>query len=257
MKRIKRILVTGCLVIVLLIAEIIIIRNVSGYHSKVEVVFTKTAIPEGTVIEENMLEIKEVDMAIVPKNAVKHVKEVVGKETGTNMDEREMVVTGRLREAGESDEIKVVNEGNRLFSVEFKSDQVNGWQLSAGQYVDIIFIPNDNTNLQTDNIGSQTDNKEEDKDLNKGGEDPTNNLTNNIESLEYSNSCPGVQILKNIRIAAIIDEKGELLKGNDITGTPRIISFEVSERQDHFLAWAKSHGRLEVSLIQKEKQFKE
>jgi len=241
MKRINRILATGCLAIVLLIAEIIIIRNVSGYQSKEEVVFTKTVIPDGTVIEENMLEIKEVDAAIVPRNAVKNVKEVVGKKAGTDMEEKEMVVTGRLREAGESDEIKVVNEENRLFSVEFKSDQVNGWQLSAGQYVDIIFIPNNNIDLQTDNM-------EETNGLIEGGEG-----LNNIESLEYSESCPGVQVLKNIRIAAIIDEKGELLRGNDITGTPRIISFEVSERQDHFLAWAKSHGRLEVSLIQKEK----
>jgi|GEM_PF-413431 len=246
MKRINRIFVTGCLAIVLLVAEIIIIQNVSGYQSKVEVVFTKTNIPEGTVIEENMLEIIEVDAYIIPKNAVKDVKEIVGKEAGTDIEEREMVVTGRLREVGESDEIKVVNEENRLFSVEFKSDQVNGWQLSAGQYVDIIFIPDDNTDLQTDNM-------EEGKGFVKGGEGPVNI----IDGLEYSKSCPGVQILKNIRIAAIINEKGELLRGHDISGTPRIISFEVSERQDHFLAWAKSHGRLEVSLVQKGKQYKE
>jgi len=242
MKRINRIFVTGCLVIVLLVAEIIIIRNVCGYQSKVEIVFTKKNIPEGTVIEENMLEVIGVDTDIVPKNAAKSVEEVVGKEAGTDMVEKEMVTTEKLREAGESGEIKVVNEGNRLFSVEFKSDQVNGWQLSAGQYVDIIFIPDDNTALQTDNT-------EEDKGYIIGDV----GFAKNIDSLEYSKSCPGVQILKNIRIAAIIDEKGELLRGNDISGMPKIISFEVSERQDHFLAWAKSHGRLEVSLIQKEK----
>lgn len=242
MKRINRILVTACLVVVLLLAEVIIIRSVSGYQSKVKIVFTKASIPEGTVIKENMLELLEVDMGIVPKSAIRNVEEIIGKEAGTNMEEKEMVLTGKLRAQGESDEIKVINEGNRLFSVKFESDQVNGWQISAGQYVDIIFIPDDNMSLQTDN-GEEVDS------LIKGGA----GYIKNIDGLEFSKSCPGIQILKNIRVAAIINEKGELLKGNDISGAPRIISFEVSERQDHFLAWAKSHGRLEVSLIQKER----
>lgn len=240
MKRINRILVTGCLVVVLLIAEIVIIRTVSGYQSKTKVVFTKVNIPEGTLIKENMLEIIEVDAGIVPKSAVRNVKEVAGKEAGIDMAEKEMVMTEKLRAPGESGKIKVVNEGNRLFSVEFKSDQVNGWQISAGQYVDIIFIPDGNAGLQTD--GSEEGN----------GQFNGYEVFNNVERLVSSHAFPGIKVLKNIRIAAVINEQGELLKGNDLSGTPKIISFEVSEGQDHFLAWAKSHGRLEISLIQRE-----
>lgn len=234
MKRINRIFVTGGLVVILLIIEIIIIRSASDYKSEVGIVFAKTHIPEGTVVREDMLDIRKVDANIAHKNAAKDINEVIGKEARMNVEEGEMVLTGKLRAAGETGKIEVINKENRLFSVEFKSDQANGWQLSAGQYVDIIFVPDDREGIQSDKT-----------------EVDTGIQIKGVENFEYSRSCPGVQLLKNIRVAALIDEKGEMLEEGGVSMTPKFISFEVSQSQGEFLAWAKSHGRLEILLIQK------
>ena len=41
------------------------------------------------------------------------------------------------------EEIIVKDKNSRLFTVEFRGDQANGCQLKEGQYVDIIFIPDE------------------------------------------------------------------------------------------------------------------
>jgi hypothetical protein len=58
---------------------------------------------------------------------------------------------------------------------------------------------------------------------------------------------PNVIRIKHIRIAALIDDKGSLLKNEKRVTLPRYISFEVDEKQDEFLAYAKTNGRLEIS----------
>ena len=46
-----------------------------------------------------------------------------------------------------------------------------------------------------------------------------------------------------------IDEKGRLVKDTEGTALPRYISFELSDDQCDFLAYAKGNGRLEISVI--------
>ncbi len=57
------------------------------------------------------------------------------------------------------------------------------------------------------------------------------------------------RVLKNIRIAAVINENGRIYKGSDNTTAPKYISFELTEEQAGFLAGAKGEGRLELSIV--------
>lgn len=66
-----------------------------------------------------------------------------------------------------------------------------------------------------------------------------------VKQDEFSNTYR----LRNIRIAAIIDERGNHLKDTGRTEMPRYVSLEVSDKQDEFLAFAKGAGRIELSVI--------
>lgn len=91
--------------------------------------------------------------------------------------------------------------------------------MKEGQYVDIIFIPDEKKTVPV--IENETIKKED----------------------------SGIQRVRNIRIAALIDDKGKLVKSLENMTTPKYISFEVDDKLDQFLAHAKSNGRLEVSAI--------
>jgi Flp pilus assembly protein CpaB len=213
MKRVNLILLTTVLVIVLLTVEIVIIRNASKYEPQVEVLFAATKIPEGTIIKSHMLKTKKINLSYAHKQSVRKAEEIEEKKAKTEIEEDEMILSSKLIKADEFEEVIIENNSNRLFSVEFKGDQANGWWLKIGQRVDIIFVPNDRVLRDTDN------------------------------SHKY------VERLRSVRIAAIIDEKGKLVKNNDRVSLPRYISFELSDNQCDFLAYAKGNGRIEISVI--------
>jgi hypothetical protein len=140
------------------------------------------------------------------------------------------------------EDIELNNKDNRLFSIEFKPDQVNGWWLKVGQYVDIICIPNDLKDIKQTNIPVKI----------KG--DPTTANEIDVEAQDeikriqpQTHVNSGIIRLENIRIAAIIDEGGKLLANEQRTSVPKIISFEVEQGQDEYLAWAKGNTRIEIS----------
>ena len=104
-----------------------------------------------------------------------------------------------------------------MFTVEFNGDQVNGWWLKEGQYVDIIFIPSEKAQKVT-------------------------TITDDQKTYK-------VERVRNVRVAAIIDDKGKLVKDSEKASTPKYVSFEVNDKLDEFLAYAKGNGRLEISVI--------
>lgn len=55
-----------------------------------------------------------------------------------------------------------------------------------------------------------------------------------------------------IRVAAIISQEGKLIKNDDRYSLPKYICFEVNTEQDEMLAYAKSNGRIELSVIPSE-----
>jgi len=232
MRKVKFILLTIVIAFILLIAEIMLIRGASEYEPKLSIVFARTKIPEGALIKSDMLTEKKISAGAVHKYSVRNPDDIIGKVARVEIEEGEMVLNTKLIEAGEMEELSSVNEKSRLFSVEFDPDQVNGWRLKAGQYVDIIYIP-DERDMKRNELQSQTNGAD-------GGE--------RYELLQGT-GIPGIKRIRNVRIAALIDNNGNLVRDSNRTSLPKYISFEVDDSLDEFLAYAKDNGRLEVSVI--------
>jgi len=214
MKRVNLVIITAVITVILLIVEIIIVRNMSDYEPKVNVVYAKTHIPAGTEITGDMVEEKSVSISVAHRSSFKSSESVIGKTAESDIAAGEMLLPHRIREKGASRSIEVKDKNSRLFSLELKGDQANGWQIRTGQYVDIMFVPD------------------------RSMEDPSK--PSGIEDIIR---------LSQIRIAALIDDKGRLLDESDGTSVPKYISFEVDKEQDEFLAYAKGSGRIELSAV--------
>jgi Flp pilus assembly protein CpaB len=240
MKKINIVLLTAVLAMILLAVEVVIVKNLAKYEPQTTVVFSKERIPENTIVMDSMLIEKKIAADLVPDKTVSDIKDVVGKRVKSDIEKGEMLLSSKLFTSKSLDLAEKTTDGSRLFSIEFKADQVNGWWLVPGQLVDILFIPD---------IKS-------DQDLNALGPQNTMAGTNNKKEVidtrpDYDkiieDSC--IIRLSGIRIAAVIDEKGKILTDFDRTTLPRYISFEVSGDMDEFLAWAKTNGRFEISVI--------
>lgn len=222
MKRFGWIAAALAIVALLVAAETTIIANASGYESRENVVFTKMNIPGNTVITADMLELREVGSSTVHPDAVKNMGEALGKRTTADLVKGEMLLEARLT-ADVRATARAEDMNNRLFSVELKTDQANAWLFSDRQFVDIIYVPNP---------GEQKE------------QPPQAGGISDVPSVST-----GVRILKNVRIAGLVDEDGKLTGAAESEKMPRYVSFEVTQDQAVFLAYAKSNGRLELSCI--------
>ncbi len=239
MKKINLIFITLILVVILLGIEVVIVKSAVKYEPLVDVVYAKTKIASQKEIKPEMLYQKKVNISMAHSQSFRNIKDLTGKKSKVEIEEGEMILSGKLGKANEMEQIEVKDKNNRLFTVEFKGDQANGWWIKVGQYVDIIFIPNEKP-LASNFIKEQ--------------DDPVQQATTipnaNKQSADFLTNNPGdVSRFRNIRVAALIDEKGNQLKNSNRETLPRYISFEVTDSQDEVLAYAKSNGRLEVSVI--------
>jgi Flp pilus assembly protein CpaB len=214
MRKVRLFAVTVVLALVLLAVEIMIVRSVSRYGPEISVVYARTKIPANAVVSQDMLEQKKIGISYAHRQSVRSIESVLNKKAKQDIEEGEMVLESKLVSPEEIENIKAKNPENRLIAVEFRGDQANGWWLAADRYVDIIFIPDGKTRSAPD-----------------------------------SRAPEPVQRIRNIRIAAVMDDRGRILKGGEWTSIPKYISFEVAESQDEFLAYAKGNGRLELSII--------
>lgn len=221
MKRINMIILTIVLALVFLIVEIIIVKSISKYEPGISVVFAIRKIKAGETITEDVVEKRKISVSLAHNQSIKNTKEITGKKAKSDIEKDEMILSSRIVDNSKFEEIIVKDKNSRLFTVEFRGDQANGWQLKEGQYVDIIFIPDE-------------------KNKDKG---PA------IENEACEKEGNGIQRIRNIRIAALIDDKGKLVKNPENTTIPKYISFETDDGLDQFLAYAKGNGRLEISVI--------
>ena len=227
MKRPKTLIVAIILLVILLSAEVFVVKKASDYEPKIKAIYAKVKIPAETLITKDMLVEKEVALSLVNMKAIKDTAEAIGKTAKFDIEEMEMITNSRIIEKIEEKKIELLDKNNRLITIEFKPDQVNGWWIE--DKVDIIFV-SDKT-LSTAQKASNADNTAVGEELNKITYDST-----------------GIIRLEDIRVAAIIDESRQLVdKIEDTTYRPILVSFEVNTEQDKFLAWAKYNGKLEVS----------
>lgn len=211
--------------IALITVAAIYIKMVSNYEPEVELVFTKVKIPEKTIITQDMLRTKKVRVSEAHRLSIRQLGDVAGKKAIIDIEEGEMLLSTKIADPNLMEDIQLKNKNNRLFTVEFKPDQANGWWLKTDQLVDIIFVPNPIQSVRVPSTSSQ----------------------DALISAGYDKGS--LTRLSNIRIAALIDDNGTLLDNNKRASQPKYISFEVTAEQDMFLAWAKSNGRIELASI--------
>lgn len=232
MRRTKVFTISIILAIVLIGIEVILIRSASNFEPEVRVVYAKTFIAEKTIIEPDMLAIRSIPVKMLNRQSVFSIEDVAGKAV-IDIQNGEQLLKSKFSSKYDTADIKVLNKNNRLFTVEFKIDQANGWQLKADEYVDILYVPiSNNSNISTE--------------ANKHNIDTYSNEANKHNINTYSNE---VVRINNVRIAAVIDEFGNLMDNTTRTSVSKMISFEVNTKQDAALAYAKGNGRLELSLI--------
>lgn len=216
MKRFSVAALAVVLIIVLVAAEIYIIKKASDFEPGVEVCYASMFIPKDTVITAEMLKTREIKAAYSHRLAVSRAEKAIGKTAAMDIEEGEMLLSSKLTDEI-SEKIVAKDKSKRLFAIGFSGDQANGWQVSADQYADILFVADD-------------------KGKNEG----------DISEQEMADR---VTVVKNVRIAAVTGDNGKLIKEGESSSIPRYIVFEVTEEEAKFLAAAKGEGRLELAVL--------
>ncbi len=222
MKRFGWIILALIILIVLVAAEMTIVSYASREDVKQKVVCAVVRIEKNTVITGNMLEVREISSDAVHPDALNSIDEAVAMRAGMVIEAGEMMLKSKLL-PDEDDIIRAQDINKRLISAELRVDQANAWQLTENQYVDIIYVPN-----------------------NGGGQDQPLE----VNEVEDASSAPnGVKVIKGIRIAGVLDEDAKRVDIPETESIPKYVSFEVTQEQAVFIAYAKNNGKLELSCI--------
>ena len=196
---------------ILIIIEIVMIRSASGTGTSIDALFAKQDISVNSLLTAEMLEVRKVDSKALASSALKSPEEAVGKRTAGAIAAGQIIYSGSLNgDPGNASQFE--SPDNRLFSLELKGDAANGWWIGGDQRIDVIFIP-----------GS-------DKAVDKTG----------VSGLGEK--------LENIRVAAVLDEKGNRIGDAAREAIPKYICLEVTPEQSMFLAFAKTNGKIELAV---------
>jgi pilus assembly protein CpaB len=209
----------AAIIILLVVIEMKIISNASGYETREKVVAAARDIGRDTVITPEMLETREISSSAVHKDAVRSIDEAVGMRSAADIYDGEVLLKRRLTEKV-ADTVELLNKSNRLSCIKPDWDQANAWQLEKDQYVDIVFVPN-----HPDQDGA---------------------CPEAAGVLSVPPAQTGMKMVKDVRIAGLVDEDGKPAKSGDDEKNPKYILFEVTQEQAVFLAYAKSKGKLEL-----------
>lgn len=224
MAKFKTILITLLIAVILLTAEVCIIRKATDYEPQLEMVFAGIRIPEGTAITAQMLVKKTAAASSRHRYSVLKPELAVGKIANMDIEQGEMILSTKLADEKKPLIEIMLGDDGRLMAVELDAEQANAWQLESGQYVDLVYIPAKMSS--PDLIDNDT----------PSGFDPANTYR-----------------FENIRIAALVDMQGQQVKGGDsgkagdTEELPRYVIFEVPLGTDEALALAEFAGKLEVS----------
>ena len=148
MKRFGLIFFTALLAATLLLAEIYVVKAGSQYESKISVYFAKDDIPAKTLVSEDMLLKKEINIGFFHKQSVTDPASIVGLKAKFDIVEGEMLLSHKFTNKDDMEIIDVENKDCRLFALDLKGDQANGWWLFVGQLVDVIFVPSSGSQVE-------------------------------------------------------------------------------------------------------------
>lgn len=213
------------------------IKFVSSFEPKITLVYAKTDIPNKTLITADMVEEKEVPLSSNNKYAIKSKNDVIGNKSVAPIFQDELILSTRYSKPDQVNGVNIKDKNNRIFTLDLKADEANGWQIHEDSYVDLIFVPNP----------TQKQNPIPSSSASYNNTLPPQQGQMPISATNFDESQ--IVRLSKIRVAAIIGENNQVIdpsKDKDII--PKYVSFEVTTNQDTFLSWAKQYGHINVSL---------
>ena len=173
------------IIILLIVIEMKIISNASGYETREKVVVAARNIGMDAVITGDMLEIREISSGAVHRDAVRNIDEAVGMRAAADIYDGEVLLRGRLTEK-ESDAVEALNKSNRLFSPKQRMGSGKCLAVGKGPICRRCFVPN---HLNQDGVTLEAPGV-----------------------LSVPPAQTGIRMMKNIRIAGFVDEDGEPVK---------------------------------------------
>lgn len=210
MNKIKIILGAIFLTIILLAAQFLVFRMLTGKEGMIPVLAAARDISPGEIITEDLVcETEIVDFGLTGEFPSRP-DEIYGKIATDEIYQGDVVTLKRLGDNSERENTELFGEDTRFITIEFKPDQANGWFIENGSFVDLLFIP--------------------DKTAGKTGSEE-------------------VSRINNVRVAYIINDKGGLYNKEEPGPVPKYVSFEINNKLDEILAYAKANGRIEISVI--------
>jgi Flp pilus assembly protein CpaB len=225
MAKIRTITLALLLAAILLVVEAYLLKKAIDYEAKCELVFANCKIEEGTVISPQMLTMKEVGFSIAHKYSIQDEGLALGKIACNAIEKDEMILSTKLTEVKKQEIEMLLGDNGRILSIELEPSQANAWQLKPGDYVDLIYTP----------VRFDISNPEPED--NKSSFNPQR-----------------VKRFEKIRIAALADSQGMLIKGGDmeiknmqVKALPRYVLFEVPYGTDEELTLAELTGKLKIS----------
>lgn len=133
-----------CIVIAAIMA-FFFLPSISKSKSNTEKIFAfKSTVAEGTMIEESMLEEKEVGSYGLPQSIIKEKDEIVGKYASCDITPDDLILSSKLSDFAANRKLdKVMNEGNMLVTVSLDSvASAVGNHLKSGDIISVIGYAN-------------------------------------------------------------------------------------------------------------------
>ena len=122
-------------IVVLSLFEVLIIKGMAGQKQMVEIFVAKADIPQNTMISEKLISTQSFSTDSLPMFGTQNPKEIIGKYTDKALKQGEIISTTRLIK---DEDRSLTSEGKVTISIMPNPEDVLGWQLEKGEFVDLL-----------------------------------------------------------------------------------------------------------------------
>jgi len=134
-------------IILLSLLEIILIRGLSGQKNMVGVYIASEDIPRNSEITEKMISIQNFPSDAIPLLGVRDSKELLGKFAIVDFAKGELILNRRLVNDANG---KLSSSGKVEISIMPNPEDALGWQISRGEFIDLLCYKNDRLKFEFD-----------------------------------------------------------------------------------------------------------
>jgi len=136
-------------IVVLSLFESLLIKGLAGQEQMTNICVSKVEIPQNTVITENMISLQRFPSDSLPAFGVINQQDIVGKYSTITLNPGEIISSNRIVI---DEEGKLNSKGKVYISLMPEAEDAVGWQLSKGDFVDLLYYKEGGDDLQISNL---------------------------------------------------------------------------------------------------------